>query len=91
MSAPLDDITIIEIDNWMAAPSAGAILADLGANVVICLDWNVGFNYLRSRAEAVEGVKVIKIPKSGGVERTGGGGKATASGEKRGDERSGGK
>ena len=34
MSAPLDDITIIEIDNWMAAPSAGAILADLGANVI---------------------------------------------------------
>ena len=34
MAAPLDDITIIEIDNWMAAPSAGAILADLGANVI---------------------------------------------------------
>lgn len=34
MAAPLDDITIIEIDNWMAAPSAGAILADLGARVI---------------------------------------------------------
>ncbi|MEM7018356.1 MAG: CoA transferase [Pseudomonadota bacterium] len=34
MTAPLDDITIIEIDNWMAAPSAGAVLADLGANVI---------------------------------------------------------
>ncbi len=32
--APLDDITVIEIDNWMAAPSAGAILADLGARVI---------------------------------------------------------
>ncbi len=31
---PLDDITVIEIDNWMAAPSAGAILADLGARVI---------------------------------------------------------
>ena len=34
MVAPLDDITVIEIDNWMAAPSAGAILADMGANVI---------------------------------------------------------
>ena len=34
MAAPLDDITVIEIDNWMASPSAGAILADLGANVI---------------------------------------------------------
>ena len=33
MNAPLDDITVIEIDNWMAAPSAGAVLADLGARV----------------------------------------------------------
>jgi len=32
--APLDDVTVIEIDNWMAAPSAGAALADLGANVI---------------------------------------------------------
>lgn len=34
MAAPLDDITVIEIDNWMASPSAGAILADLGATVI---------------------------------------------------------
>jgi crotonobetainyl-CoA:carnitine CoA-transferase CaiB-like acyl-CoA transferase len=34
MAAPLADVTIIEIDNWMAAPSAGAILADLGATVI---------------------------------------------------------
>lgn len=34
MAAPLEDITVIEIDNWMAAPSAGAILADLGARVI---------------------------------------------------------
>lgn len=34
MTAPLDDITVIEIDNWMASPSAGAILADLGATVI---------------------------------------------------------
>jgi crotonobetainyl-CoA:carnitine CoA-transferase CaiB-like acyl-CoA transferase len=34
MTAPLDDVTVIEIDNWMAAPSAGAILADLGARVI---------------------------------------------------------
>ncbi|MFB0969545.1 MAG: CoA transferase, partial [Pseudomonadales bacterium] len=32
--APLDGITVIEIDNWMAAPSAGAIMADLGARVI---------------------------------------------------------
>ncbi len=34
MTKPLDDITVIEIDNWMAAPSAGAILSDLGAKVI---------------------------------------------------------
>ncbi len=34
MPAPLDGITVIEIDNWMAAPSAGAIMADLGARVI---------------------------------------------------------
>ncbi len=34
MTAPLDDIRIIEVDNWMAAPSAGAVLADLGAEVI---------------------------------------------------------
>ena len=34
MTKPLDDITVIEIDSWMAAPSAGAILADLGARVI---------------------------------------------------------
>ena len=32
--APLDGVTVVEIDNWMAAPSAGAILADLGATVI---------------------------------------------------------
>ena len=31
---PLDNVTIVEIDNWMAAPSAGGILADLGADVI---------------------------------------------------------
>lgn len=34
MSAPLSDITVVEIDNYMAAPSTGAILADLGARVI---------------------------------------------------------
>ena len=34
MRAPLEDITVLEIDNWMAAPSAGALLADLGAAVI---------------------------------------------------------
>ena len=34
MTAPLDNITVIELDSWMAAPSAGAILADLGARVI---------------------------------------------------------
>ena len=34
MAAPLDDIVILEIDNWMAAPSAGAVLADMGATVI---------------------------------------------------------
>ena len=34
MAAPLDDISVISIESWMAAPSASAILADLGADVI---------------------------------------------------------
>tara|TARA_B110000008_G_scaffold113762_1_gene116463 strand:+ start:1622 stop:2884 length:1263 start_codon:yes stop_codon:yes gene_type:complete len=34
LTTPLEGVTIIEIDNWMASPSAGAILADLGANLI---------------------------------------------------------
>ncbi len=34
MAAPLDDITVITIESWMATPSASAILADLGADVI---------------------------------------------------------
>ena len=31
---PLDGITVVEISSWMAAPSAGAMLADMGADVI---------------------------------------------------------
>ncbi len=31
---PLDDVTVIELAGYVAAPSAGAILADLGADVI---------------------------------------------------------
>ena len=31
---PLDGVRIVEISSWMAAPSAGAVLADMGADVV---------------------------------------------------------
>ncbi|MEZ5279926.1 MAG: CoA transferase [Acidimicrobiales bacterium] len=31
---PLGDIRVLEIANWAAAPSAGAIMADLGADVI---------------------------------------------------------
>ncbi|MEM9130950.1 MAG: CoA transferase [Actinomycetota bacterium] len=31
---PLDDVTVVEVDSWMAGPSAAAILADLGADVI---------------------------------------------------------
>jgi crotonobetainyl-CoA:carnitine CoA-transferase CaiB-like acyl-CoA transferase len=34
MTAPLRGIRVIEVANWMAAPGAAAILADLGADVV---------------------------------------------------------
>ncbi len=34
MASPLEGITVVEVDNWMAAPSAAAILADLGADVI---------------------------------------------------------
>ncbi|MEA3018539.1 MAG: hypothetical protein QOI47_63 [Actinomycetota bacterium] len=34
MAGPLDDITVLELANWVAGPSAGALMADMGANVV---------------------------------------------------------
>ncbi len=34
MTAPLDDLTVVTIESWMAAPSASAILADMGAKVI---------------------------------------------------------
>ena len=34
MSGPLDDVTVVEVDSFMAAPSAAALLADMGARVV---------------------------------------------------------
>jgi crotonobetainyl-CoA:carnitine CoA-transferase CaiB-like acyl-CoA transferase len=34
VTAPLADITVIEVDNYMAAPSTGAVLADMGARVI---------------------------------------------------------
>lgn len=34
MVAPLTGVRVVELTNWMAAPSAGAILADMGADVI---------------------------------------------------------
>ena len=34
MQAPLEGIRVVEVANYVAAPSAGALLADLGADVV---------------------------------------------------------
>lgn len=34
MSGPLDDVTVVEVDSYMAAPSAAALFADMGARVV---------------------------------------------------------
>jgi crotonobetainyl-CoA:carnitine CoA-transferase CaiB-like acyl-CoA transferase len=34
MAAPLAGLRVVEVTNWMAAPSAGAMLADMGADVV---------------------------------------------------------
>jgi crotonobetainyl-CoA:carnitine CoA-transferase CaiB-like acyl-CoA transferase len=34
MAGPLDDIKVLEIANWIAAPSATALMADMGANVI---------------------------------------------------------
>ncbi len=34
MAAPLEGITVVELANYVAAPSAGALMADLGADVI---------------------------------------------------------
>jgi crotonobetainyl-CoA:carnitine CoA-transferase CaiB-like acyl-CoA transferase len=34
MTAPLEGIRVLEVANWLAAPSAAALMADLGADVV---------------------------------------------------------
>ncbi len=34
MAAPLDGIRVLEVANWLAAPAASALMADLGADVI---------------------------------------------------------
>ena len=34
MDGPLDGIRVLEVANWLAAPAAAALLADMGADVV---------------------------------------------------------
>ncbi|MGE0601005.1 MAG: CaiB/BaiF CoA transferase family protein [Dehalococcoidia bacterium] len=34
MAAPLDGIKVLEVANWLAAPAAAALMADLGADVI---------------------------------------------------------
>lgn len=34
MAGALDDITVLEVANWIAAPSCGALMADMGADVI---------------------------------------------------------
>ncbi len=34
MGAPLEGCTVLELANWIAAPSCGALMADLGADVI---------------------------------------------------------
>ena len=34
MPAPLDGIRVLEVSNWLAAPAAAALMADMGADVV---------------------------------------------------------
>src|SRR5436309_9855435 len=34
MGGPLDDITVLELANWVAGPSAAALMADMGADVI---------------------------------------------------------
>src|SRR4030095_7918032 len=34
MAAPLAGIRVLEVANWLAAPAAAALLADLGADVI---------------------------------------------------------
>ncbi len=34
VTAPLSEVRVVELSSWMASSSAGAVLADLGADVV---------------------------------------------------------
>ena len=34
MSGPLDGVHVVEVANWTFVPAAGAVLAELGADVV---------------------------------------------------------
>ena len=34
MQAPLSGVTVVEVANWLAAPAAGALMCDLGADVI---------------------------------------------------------
>jgi crotonobetainyl-CoA:carnitine CoA-transferase CaiB-like acyl-CoA transferase len=34
MTAPLQGIRVVEVANWLAAPSCAALMADMGADVI---------------------------------------------------------
>ena len=34
MAAPLEGVRVLEVANWLAAPAAAALMADLGAEVI---------------------------------------------------------
>ncbi len=55
MAAPLEDVTVVTIESFMAAPSTSAILADLGADVIKVEPLTGDPNRGISRAPKVEG------------------------------------
>lgn len=62
MSGPLEGVKVLEISNWVAGPSACAILAELGADVVKVEHPETG-DPVRSINVSSEGV----VPYSGGI------------------------
>jgi len=55
MSAPLDGIRVVELASFVAAPSAGALLVDLGAEVIkVEVPWGEIYRHSTARMMGVE-------------------------------------
>jgi crotonobetainyl-CoA:carnitine CoA-transferase CaiB-like acyl-CoA transferase len=62
VTGALDDITVLELANWVAAPSAGALMADMGATVIKVEPLQGDGMRMKLRQPAIEGAAAHDVP-----------------------------